>query len=132
MPMLIQHIDEIARELQRDVLYLVFCKEGFSSADDFELVDDWENCKVRQYLVQWFADDNIEARPCAGVSNSGWICGYSGHLYIDVPFDRSNLDYLKIENLLENEDGSMKLRGVVFCVFGLEEAVRIAESGLPE
>ncbi len=48
---------------------------------------------------------------------------YRGQLYIDIPFDQSNLDYQRLERLLENEDGTMKFPQVLFFYLPLERAM---------
>ncbi|MDQ5911506.1 MAG: hypothetical protein QG599_3604 [Pseudomonadota bacterium] len=122
MPMLIELIDKIARDKQRDVLYLIFCEDS-SSCDHLKPID-YENCEIRNTLIQWFSDNNITAYPCGPfVRESIMIGGYHGQLYIDIPFDKSNLDYQKVEQLLENEDGSMKFPQVLFAYLSLELAM---------
>ena len=123
MPMLIDCIDQIARNKQRDVIYVMFGEPGYTSREDFELLEDWEHCEVRQYLLRWFEENGIAAVPCGGFSSDGWIEGYFGHLYLDVPYDSNNADYQKLENLLEHEDGSTKLPGVMFCCLPLAVAM---------
>jgi len=54
-------------------------------------------------------------------SGSGYL-SYMGHIYIDMPYDKTNAEYKKVENYLENEDGSSRIEGVRFLLFPLSRA----------
>ena len=47
-------------------------------------------------------------------------------LYIDVPYDRNNPLYQKVEGYLENPDGTMRLPSVKFWLFPLALAMKNA------
>jgi hypothetical protein len=132
MPMLIQPIDKIARDKQRDVLYLIFCEDS-SSSDTLKPIKNYQNCEIRSTLLKWFTDHNITTSPCGPFVKGSILIegGYHGQLYIDIPFDKSNLDYQKVEQLLENEDGSMKFPHVVFAYLPLEHAMVNADQDEP-
>ena len=136
MPMLINYIDKISRDKQRDVLYIKFRKKPVINPDDRDdyydnLFIDYKNFEIRNTLLQWFEDNNITVYPCGPFARAGMMEGYRGQLYIDVPFDKSNPDYQKIENLLENEDGSMKFPQVMFFYLPLERAMQNAHHDEP-
>ncbi len=57
--------------------------------------------------------------------------GYFGQLYIDVPYDRNNPDYQKLEAMLENADGTSKTPGVIFCYLPLKDAIKNAHHDAP-
>jgi len=114
MPYLIEHIDKIAREKGRDVLYIYFRFYYFNYKDS----------PVRIKLLQWFYENKIEVLPCAIVASEHHFESYRGQLYIDVPFDENHPDYIKVRDHLENTDGSSRIPGVIFCYLPLEHAMK--------
>lgn len=125
--MLIDYIDKIARDKQRDVLYVDFYEVMMGYPADYQLIKNYETCEARQRLIQWCEDHGITAYPCGPVARGKEdYRSYRGQLYIDVPFDKTDSDYQKVENLLENEDGSRKIPGVRFCYFPLVVAMENA------
>ena len=141
MPMLIEHIDAIARKKQRDVLYLVFKSEkspggelpNSDAVDDpfSDLLCDWENLPVRQQITEWLESNEINWRPCGYVANTNMMIGYQGQIYIDVPFDTTLPDYKKLAGFLENPDGTMRLSNTLFCYLPLEHAMKNAHHDEP-
>jgi hypothetical protein len=136
MPMLINHIDKIARDKQRGVVYIEFCKQPDFNRRDIDeyhenLFIDYENLEIRKTLLQWFADNHIAVHPCGPFARAGRIERYRGQLYIDVPFDKNDPIYQKVENLLENEDGTMKFPQVLFFYLPLEAAMENAHHDEP-
>ncbi len=117
MPMLIEHIDKIARDKGRDVLYIVFDEKVFP---DF----DFEMRAVRKTLIAWFDLNNIKITPCGNVASEHSFSSYHGQLYIDVPYDENHPDYKKVSEHLECADGSFRILGVIFCYLPLEHAMR--------
>ena len=79
MPQIIQYIDAIARQKQRDVLYLVFGARTVreymheASADDdadgdiFDTLDEWERTPNRQLVLDWLDEQD-------GVAALRWVC----------------------------------------------------------
>ena len=137
MPMRINHIDKIARDKQRDVLFLIFHEDqerpGGSEEDiaDFMKRYDYESDETRKMVLAWFESNGITAYPCGPFASGGLMGGYEGQLYIDVPFDKAHPDYQKIENFLENDDGTGKIPGVRFCYLPLEEGMKNAHHDEP-
>lgn len=66
MPMLIQHIDAIARE-KRDVLFLHF--ENY--IEDKDLEDN-----ARNVVLAWLDEHGIAYTPCMGIEDESLIDGY--------------------------------------------------------
>ena len=132
MPQLIQHIDQIAREKQRAVLFLLFNDPVKKDDDDNFWPDlDYQNHRSRQTILAWFKAHDVTHYPCGPfASENGMMC-YQGQIYIDVPFDESNSDYQKVRDYLENADGSMKMSGVKFCYLPLEMAMKNAHHDEP-
>ena len=60
-----------------------------------------------------------------GLEQEGLVDSYLGDIYIDVPFDLDNSLYLQLSNYLEDEEGEMKIEGVLFFVLYLETAIEI-------
>lgn len=116
MPYLIEHIDKIAREKGRDVLYILFDRKIFPhfNCEDFP---------VRTRLIQWFNENNINVIPCAEVASEHHFDSYRGQLFIDAPFDENHRDYIKVRDYLENPDGTSRMPGVLFCYLPLEHAM---------
>ena len=132
MPMLIEHIDAIARKKGRDVLYLNFFQDKDGDEDDFfprEL--DWENLPVRKQIIAWLEENGIAWRFCAHFANENMMMGYRGDLYLDVPFVIENPIYQKLQNYLETPDGVIRFPGVRFLYLPLEMAMKNAHHDEP-
>lgn len=117
MPQHIQYIDKICREKQRDVLYLTFNKDSFSTTD-------WSSWHSRQDIIDWLNKNHMNHTPCGDVANEYGFSSYKGQIYIDVPFDESDPDFIKLSRFLEHPDGSCKFEGVTFCYLPLEHAMK--------
>lgn len=117
MPQVIEHIDKIAREKKRDVLYVSFDEEEFSSYD----YDEYE---IRDKIIRWLKRNDIGYEECAHYASENYWQSYRGQLYLDVPMTKTNEDYRKIIDYFENEDGSMKLKGVTLFYLPLEIAMK--------
>ena len=128
MPMLIEHIDAIARKKGRDVLFLDFPQED--NEDSFP-VSDWDTVPIRQQVIAWLNQNQIEWRECGHVANENMMCGYRGRIYIDVPFDTENPVFQKLSGYLETPEGEMKIDGVVFCYLPLDVAMENAHHDEP-
>ena len=117
MPQIIEHIDKIARDKKRDVLFVSFDKDEFPDYD-------YEKYKVRSKVIKWLEKNNIAFKKCAHyASKYGWEA-YRGQLYLDVPMDEINKDYIKVIEYFENDDGTMKIKGVTLYFLSLEEAMK--------
>jgi len=125
MPQLIEYLDKIAREKQRDVLCLSFLD---SSIELDELLDmDFEQYKPFVEMTAWLDANSIKWQPCALQSG----IASSGRIYVDVPFDEADSVYQKLAGYLENPDGSMKIEGVKFFYMPLSQAMEFAEQDEP-
>ena len=116
MPMLIQHIDAIAREQKRDVLFLHF--ENY--IEDKDLEDN-----ARNTVLAWLDEQGIAYTPCMGIEDESLIDGYLGDVYLELPFDEQNAQYQLVQQHLEDEEGNMKIEDVFFFVLSLEVALEI-------
>lgn len=135
MPRLIKHIDKIAREKNRAAL---FC--SFESADTERRSvmkapnhqhREWETDVNRQELIEWLEGNGINWEACGHfASESGWMA-YGGNIYIDVPWDETDAQFVKVQAHLENSDGTPKNPQIKFWVVSLEEAMTNAHHDEP-
>ncbi|AMW79395.1 hypothetical protein AMD27_11165 [Acinetobacter sp. TGL-Y2] len=123
MPQLLQHIDAIAREKNRDVLFLHF--------ENFEQ-DDQGDDPIRSIVLAWLEDHDIAYQPCMGLEQEGFVDTYSGDIYIDLPLDETDPTYQKLSEYLEDDEGNMMLDGVLFYVLSLETALDIEADALKQ
>lgn len=121
MPQLIEYLDKIARDKQRDVLSISFLD---SSMELDEILDiDFDQYKPFLEMIAWLDANDIRWLPCC-LQNSIVI---QGRIYVDVPFDEADPVYQKLVGHLENADGSMKIPGVAFQYMPLAAAMEYAE-----
>ena len=73
--------------------------------------------------MNWLDDHNIKYEKCGFVANENRIVPYFGQLYIDLPYDKNNEDYMTLERYLENEDGTSRIEHVSFYYLPLEKAI---------
>lgn len=117
MPKLLHHIDEIACERQHDVILVEF----HNFAVGYHL--DYQSNPSRRAIVEWLDDNNIPHWECSGVP-SGFGCPrYRGEIYIDVPYDRDDTLYMKIESFFENPDGTNRHEGAWLRGYTLESCI---------
>lgn len=117
MPQILEHIDKIARDKQRDVIYIEFDRDIYP---DYE----YENYEERNNLIEWLKQHEISYRMCGPIaSENGWE-SYRGQLYIDVPMDDNNSQYRLLNKHLEDEEGKMKINGVGHYYVPLEVAMK--------
>ena len=131
MPQLIEDIDAIARRKQRDVLYISFDpSELTASKGPMEILEEeedetrpsWRKLEVRRTVIQWLDGQGLAWQPCGiPVSSDVQIAPYAGAIYVDVPFDPANVAYQRLNEFLENPDGSMRLPNVWFVVYSLKQ-----------
>ena len=130
MPVLLEHIDAIARQKQRDVMYLEFHAPGKSL--QLREDHDWRNDPMRDTVCQWLTGQGIAWTPCGHFANEGLMMGYRGQIYIDVPYDESDPQYQQLTAYLEHEDGSMRYPTVTFCYVLLANAMKNAHHDEPD
>ena len=101
MPQLLEHIDAIARQKQRGVLYVEFhpvaldpqAGDNLSARDvlAWKRMPDsaWQALPTRRRIIAWLDAQGIGWQPCGHVADVGLMMGYRGQLYIDLPYDKS-------------------------------------------
>lgn len=124
---LVKHIDAIAREKQRAVLYLEFHPEERKLRSAYRFDQD----VARDQLLTWLDSNEIVWQACGPVASVTRIEPYRGQVYLDVPFDESSPEYRKLKDTLENPDGTMKHSWVRFMVLPLEHALQNTEHDKP-
>lgn len=117
MPQVIKHIDKIARDKGRGVLFIEFDEEVPPNSN-------FEDREFRNDLLMWFDANDIKVFPCGHFANELVLMDYRGQIYIDVPYDETLSDYIKVNNHLTNSDGSTRFPGVTFCYLPLEVAMK--------
>lgn len=113
MPQQLQHIDAIAREKSRDVLFLHF--ENYQQ-------DGEGDDPIRSIVLAWLEDHEIEYLPCMGLAQEGFVDTYAGDIYIDLAINEDDATYRELCEYLEDDEGNMLLDGVLFFVLSLEIA----------
>lgn len=148
MPQLIQSIDRIARIQQRDVLFLSFydraLKERLDNVPEEEQVEAWQQWRdhrheaweampIRQQIIDWLDAKGIAWQPCSSfVPGRILLGGYTGEIYVDVPYDKDLLLYQELEAYLQHPDDTMRFENVMFFCLTLKEAMENAEQDAPD
>lgn len=120
MPQIIRTIDEIAREKQRDVIFIQF--HNFSSG----FVADYRTNPSRKAIVSWLDENRIAYIPCGGFDSGCIVEGYDGELYIDVPIDENDDDFFKLCTWFFPADGKRRYENA--WLFYLPLAVALLNS----
>ena len=131
MPMLLEHIDAIARKKQRDVLFIEFRSPENEDGTPCESDFDWKTDPLRRQVCQWLTRHQIPWQECGHFANENCMMSYQGQIYIDVPYDGDNPMYRKVRDYLENPDGSMRFGTVIFWRLSLKIAMRNAHHDEP-
>jgi len=129
MPMLIEHIDAIARSLQRDVLYLAFTSHPF----DFSREWDENPGHARQTIINWLDKHDISWKECAHVASEDGFCSYQGQIFVDVVFDVNDPTFKLLSSYLEDSHGNIKpeFSPAKFYYLSLEDAIKNAHHDEP-
>ncbi|MGE8538773.1 MAG: hypothetical protein ACN6NI_05785 [Acinetobacter sp.] len=117
---LLQHIDAIAREKNRDVLFVHF---------EHYVHPEQDANSARQQFIDWLEQQDIRYMPCLGIEPTVGSEVYSGGLYLDVPFDLQHKTYQKLSEYLEDDQGNMKIDGILFFVLSLGLALELESDG---
>lgn len=128
MPLLIESIDAIARQKQRDVLYVSFeAVDAEEDELDSFLSRDWREDPCRQQVCQWLTEQQIPWMPCMPRDDDEVMFEYEGSIYIDVPFAIEDPQYQKVQQYLEYPDGRMRYPGIHFYYLPLSQAMQHAD-----
>jgi hypothetical protein len=125
MPQLIEHIDAIARQRGRDVLYL-----EFHSHSAWRMYR-YEADPARDTVLAWLDQEQVGWEPCGPYASPLSMLPWLGQVCLDVPFDESLAEYCMLRDYFELPDGTMRHAGVRFCVMPLSYANQNAEHDEP-
>jgi hypothetical protein len=133
MPQLIKHIDQIAREKQRDVLFLEFnpkpTKKDIWGDDQGRY---WfEQDPIRKQILEHLTTMSILWECCASFANENAIDSYNGRVYIELPINEDCPRYQSLVDYLEYPDGTMRFKNVRFYALSLEIAMQNAHHDAP-
>ena len=127
MPMLIEHIDAIARQKQRDVLFLEFNTPGPQGPFEEIVREDqgcnWRTLPSRLKIIGWLDEQKIAWKPCGAFANLNFMTSYRGQIYIDIPFVPSSAEFKSLEAFLEFPDGKSRFEDVTFFYLPLAKAM---------
>ena len=125
MPVLLKSIDKIAREKQRDVLFIRF---DYNFVEDFNY-KDWP---FRQHMITWLKEENIPFYECGDIATDDGLNSYLGQIYLDIIYDVNDPIYQKVANYLETQDGKPKIEGVLFYLVPLNLAMKNSHHDDPD
>ena len=120
MPQLLLTIDEIAREKQRDVIFVQF--HNFSTG----FVADYRTNPSRKAIISWLDEQRIAYIPCGGFDSGCIVEGYDGELYIDVAIDADDANFFKLSERFIGEGGMRRYENA--WLFYLPLAVALLNS----
>ncbi len=103
MPQLIDYIDKIARDKNRDVLYLLFKPQKGDDPILF-LIMKPVNAETRSSSGWRKTTSPIIHAWESGLERAG-LDSYNGFLYIDVPYDEADADFKKLALLVSRTPG---------------------------
>jgi hypothetical protein len=129
MPRLLTHIDAIARQKQRGVLYITF--HSGSILDEDWAAYDWEEDPIREKICNWLTEHLIPWEPCGDIASENSMIKYRGQIYLDIPYDENNSEYILARDYLENPDGSFRFEPAIWWYIPLEVAMENAHHDEP-
>jgi len=128
MPQIIEHIDAIARKVERGVLFLVF----FQDQDGAPVRERWDVNPSRKEVISWLDANGYAWRECGEIASDDWLTmGYRGSIYLATAFDEGDPAYQKLEQYLESPDGTLRLPKMRFLLLTMEAALRNAHHDAP-
>ena len=130
MPKLLRHIDAIARQEGRGVLFVTFGNDPMNMPFP-PSIPDWRSMPVRQQIIEWLDANHYSREDCGEIASVNSMMPYLGTIYIKVPYDLENPDYKKLQRYLENPDGTMRFDSVFFNYLPLTVAMENAKHDEP-
>lgn len=125
MPQIIQHIDAIARQKQRDVLLIEF-HDGSPKS-----MLDYASSPVRNFILDWFDANDIPYCECGDFADENQPDRYRGQIYIDVPYDEADPAFQKVRAFLAAPENDNRFKGAGFCFLPLARAIKNAHHDAP-
>ena len=130
MPKLLRHIDAIARQEGRGVLFVTFGTDPMDMPFP-PIIPDWRSMPVRQQIIDWLDANHYSWEAGGEIASVNSMMPYLGTIYIKVPYDLENPDYKKLQRYLENPDGTMRFDSVFFNYLPLTLAMKNAKHDEP-
>jgi len=122
MPVLIEHIDAIARRKQRTVLFLEFHPQPFREWRNYRYEDD----ATRTAVMAWLDAHGVPWTPCGPFADPRVMAPWLGQVYLDVPWEESLPEYRELRDYLEHPDGTVRHAGMRFLAMSLDHAMQNA------
>jgi len=88
------------------VLYITFHLGSFF--DESAMSYHWQEDPVREMICTWLTERNLPWEFCAEIANENLMISHRGQIYLDIPYDESNPDYIFACDYLENADGNCR------------------------
>jgi hypothetical protein len=88
---------------------------------------DYESDRLRKRIINWFKESGITWIPCAEYCNENAMVP----VYIDMPYDKHDACYQRLESFLQKPDGTMRFDKVRFCFLPLKLAMKNAYQDKP-
>lgn len=101
MPVLIKHIDAIARKKQRDLLFLEFAQVERPARR-------WQELDTRRRIIAGLDAMGIGWTLCGAIASGYVTRPYAGQIYIDVAHDPQEVTYQALQRFLEYPDGALR------------------------
>jgi hypothetical protein len=117
MAILLEHIDKIARDKQRAVLFVTFDHKTFPGRN-------YEHWEARSRLLAWLDEHAIPCQMCMDMAREDGWSAYRGQLYIDVPYDEDDPTFQALNAYIMTEHNEPRTEGVVLYCLPLEVAMR--------
>jgi hypothetical protein len=130
MVQLLRHIDAIARQEGFGVLYITFgINPNIPSSQ--QRCPEWETMPIRQQIIDWLYINDYAWKECFEIASENSITPYMGTIYVKVPYEVTNMEFQKLRDYLENQDGTIRYQEVSFNYLPLETAMRNKHHDVP-
>lgn len=119
----IDHIDQIARELKRDVAGVFFSLDETKDINqEIDRIDE-----IRTPIINWLEENEVSWKPCFGFFDGNIDPYYKGDIYVHLEINENEPKFLQLKEMLENEDESTKIEGVLFNFYRYQYALNNEE-----
>lgn len=119
MSKILKHIDQIAREKQRDVYIIQFDKKVYPRFN-------YKEYSYRDELLEWLDNNNIGYEECFSFASDNGFESYRGQLYIDIEVDETKDVCKKLKDYIKPDDGDLRFEGIDLWTLSLSLAMKYA------
>lgn len=156
MPKILRTVDEIADEKNRDVMLFDFLDlqaakmkvqlleeneqedseleqrinvfETYLQVNNIDWDWEWRTNPIRQEIIKVLDEHQVPWEDAYPPYSLDWIVyPYFGSIYIDIPYEPDSPIMQRLCSIFENSDGTMKLPGVRWWYFKLENMQKLWE-----